>query len=196
MTGRRKAGIVGGIVALILVVILVAGGAYATQAQPLETGSSWVQTVEIRDTGIVYEGIQQFQVPFEADGEIHWGIEVRNLLAVPVVIRGIRPLLSELAPLVVGEELRLTREDEPSLEPAGLRPFEPVELAPGGRAFLVVREQLAACEPAHESWMPGSGVVRDTLPLDVSVLGIPRSADVTLPFAILYSSPPGDCPAP
>ncbi len=44
--------------------------------------------------------------------------------------------------------------------------------------------------------MPGSGVVRDTLPLDVSVLGIPRSADVTLPFAILYSSPPGDCPPP
>jgi hypothetical protein len=191
---RRKAGIVGGLVAVVLAVALVAGGAYAALAEPLEAGSSWVQAAESRDTGIGYEGVPQFQVPFEADGEILWGIGVRNPLLVPVTIRGIRPLLSELAPLVVGEELRLNREDAPSLEPADLRPFEPVELPPGGSVFLVVREQLAACEPAHEAWSPGSGLVRDMLPLDVSVLGIPRSAEVTLPFAILYSAPKGDCP--
>jgi hypothetical protein len=191
---RRKAGIVGGVVAAVLAVALVAGGAYAALAEPLEAGSSWVQAAESRDTGIGYEGVPQFQVPFEAGREVLWGIEVRNPLLVPVTIRGIRPLMSELAPLVVAEELRLTRDDVPSLEAADLRPFEPVAVPPGGRVFLVVREQLAACGPAHEAWSPGSGLVRDMLPLDVSVLGIERSAEVTLPFGILYSAPPGDCP--
>lgn len=194
MSTRRRVAIVGGVAAAVVAVALVAGGAYAALAQPLEAGSSWVQAAESRDTGIGYEGVPQFQVPFESEREVLWGIAVENPLLVPVTIRGIRPLLSELAPLVVGEELRLTRGDVPSLEPADLRPFEPVEVPPGGSVFLVVREQLAACEPAHEMWMPGSGVVRETLPLDVSVLGISRSAEVALPFGILYSAPPGDCP--
>jgi hypothetical protein len=196
MTRRRAAALIAGILAVVALAVAVAGAAYVTQATPLEAGSVYAWPVGSRDTGIGYEGVQQFQMPFEADGEILWGTEVRNPLAVPVAIQGMRPLLSTLAPLVVAEELRLTGGDDPSLEPRDLRAFEPVELAPGGRVFLVVREQFAACEPAHESFMPGSGYVRETLPLDVTVLGLGRTAEVALPFQILYSAPPGDCPAP
>jgi hypothetical protein len=189
----RKVAVVGGIVVVAgVAVALAAGGAYVALGDPLEAGSSWVRGAS-RDIGIVYEGVPQYQVSFAADGDFRWGVEVRNPLAVPVTIRGLRPTLSELAPLVVHEELRLTGSGAASLEPADLRPFEPVELGPGGRVFLVVREQFAACEPAHASWAPGSGVVRDTLPLDVSVLGMTRSTDVRLPFATLYSAPPGAC---
>jgi hypothetical protein len=194
VTRQRAAALVAGILAIAVLGAAVAGGIYVTQAEPLEAGGVYAWPVGSRDTGIGDEGVPQFQVSFAAEAEILWGIEVRNPLLVPVTIRGIRPLLSELAPLVVAEELRLTGEVEPSLEPGDLRLFEPVELAPGGRVFLVVREQFAACEPAHESHIPGSGYVRETLPLDVSVLGIPRTAEVTLPFGILYSAPPGDCP--
>jgi hypothetical protein len=72
-----------------------------------------------------------------------------------------------------------------------------VPYADGGEvATIVVREQLAACAEAHDAWSPGSGLVRSTLPLDVSVLGVPRTAEVDLRFAIIYSAPPGDCAAP
>jgi hypothetical protein len=194
MSTRRKA-VIGGGVAIVLAAVLVAGGVFVTQAAPLAVGDRWGPPVGGRDTGVGYEGSPQFQVPYAEDGEILWGVELVNPLPVPVTIRGIRPLLSDLQPLVVSEELRRTTPGTESLAPDDLSPFEPVELSPGERVFLVVREQFAACEPAHESWLPGGGVGRTTLPLDLAVLGVSRSFDVPLPFGIFYSAPPGDCPA-
>jgi hypothetical protein len=196
MTRRRAAALVAGVLAIMVAVAAVAGGAYVTQATPLDVGNAWAPPLVGRDTGFGYEGRKQYQVAYNEDAEIAWGVEVRNPLAVPVTVRALRPAFADLVPLVTGEELRLTRNGEASLAPADLRPFEPVELAPGERAFLVVREQFADCEAAHAAWLPGGGVVRSTLPLDVAVLSVSRTVELELPFTVLYSAPPGDCPAP
>lgn len=196
MPRRRAAALAAGIVAIVVLVVAVAGAAYVTQSAPLELGNAWSPPLAGRDTGFGYEGRKQYQVAFDEDAEITWGVEVRNPLAVPVTIRAVRSAFDDVVPLVTSEEPWLTRDGGASIEPADLRAFEPVELAPGERAFLVVREQFADCETVHAAWAPGGGVVRSTLPLDVAVLGVARTLDLDLPFDILYSSPPGDCPAP
>jgi hypothetical protein len=195
VTRRRTTALVAGILVVVVLVIAVAGAAYVTQSAPLEVGSSWAAPPAARDIGVGYEGRKQFQVAFDEDAEIVWGVEVRNPLAVPVTVRGLRPAFDDIVPLVTGEELLLGRVGEASLEPGDLRAFEPVDLGPGERAFLVVREGYAVCEEARAAWAPGGGVVRSTLPLEVAVLAIQRSIDLELPFDVLYSSPPGDCPA-
>lgn len=193
--GRRivlAALLVGGVV----VAVGAAAVGYAALADPVEYASFVAAPTGGRDTGVPNEGRMQYQVPYADGGEVAWAIRVRNPLLVPVTITGVHPSLSELAPLVASEELRRPGTDPISLAPEDLRPFEPVELAPGEVATIVVREQLAACAEAHEAWSPGSGLVRSTLPLDVSVLGVPRTAEVDLRFAIIYSAPPGDCATP
>lgn len=196
MTKRRTTAFVAGIAAIVVLPVAVAGAVYVTQSAPLEVGNAWNPPPAARDIGVGYEGRKQFQVAFDEDAEITWGVEVRNPLAVTVTVRALRPAFDDIVPLVTGEELWLTRDGAASIEPGDLRPFEPVELAPGERVFLVVREGFASCEEAHAAWVPGGGVVRSTLPLDGAVLGVPRSLDLELPFDVLYSSPPGDCPAP
>lgn len=196
VTRRSAMALVAGVLVIVVGAAVIAGGVYVTQATPLEVGNAWAAPLIGRDTGFGYEGRKQYQVSYDADAEIAWGVEVRNPLAMPVTIRALRPAFADIVPLVTGEELRLTRDGVASIEPADLRPFEPVELAPGERVFLVVREAFAECEAAHSAWLPGGGAVRSTLPLEVAVAGIPRNLALELPFGVLYSSPPGECPTP
>jgi hypothetical protein len=195
MTRRRAVLLVAGLVTVAVVTVAVVGGVYLAQAAPLELGNAWNPPPIARDIGVGYEGRKQYQVAFDEDAEITWGVEVRNPLAVPVTIRAIQPAFDDIVPLVTGEELWLTQDGAASIEPDDLRPFEPVELAPGERVFLVVRERFASCEAARAAWVPGGGVVRSTLRLEVAPLGVPRTIDLELPFDVLYSSPPGECPA-
>ncbi len=175
------------------ILVLVGAGAYRSLAVPLDSGSVWIKPVN-SDVSTTDHGEEQYAVPFAAGAEIRWGIEVHNPLIVPVTIDGIRPSVSTLAPLITDERLWLSGTQSPAAGIADLRPFEPVELPPDGRVFLVVTERFVDCAAANESWMPGGSLGRSTLPLDVTVLGLSRTAEVAFPWTILYQAPPGACP--
>ncbi len=187
MTTRRRL-VLGGLTMVLAVV--AAAGVYATALDPLEYGGG----------GVVAAGVQadepdemarfRYDFRFVPRGPIRWGIDVRNAMLVPVTIRGLHADADLQSTLVTDPTLHLVTGNAMQVE--ALRPFAPVELAPGEGVFLAVTEHFTDCAAAQERWIAGSALVRQDLWFEVSVIGFSRLARVPLPFDLAYDAPGGE----
>lgn len=180
--------------ALLLVLALVAAvGVYASVADPLGPGTGGVVAGGLQAEDPDETGRFRYDFRFVPREPIRWGIDVRNPLLVPVTIRGLHAD-AELPPTLVTDlTLHLLATDSMGVEPDQLRPFAPIEVAPGEEVFLAMSERFTDCALAHERWIPGSALIRQELWLEVGVMGLPRLARVPLPFDLAYDAPDGEC---
>ncbi len=169
-------------------------GWYGLIAEPLVYGGSGFITSGDQVTDPSAPGATRYVFHFVPSGPITWGLSIRNTLLVPVTIRGLHTG-SAGAALVTDEALHL--DPDGSVPPEQLKAFAPIELAPGQATFLAVTARFADCASAQRNWSPGSALVQDELPLDVTVLGIPRVARVGLSYwGVAYDAPgEGTCTA-
>lgn len=192
MAGRYAVRVIG--VVLAIAVVVTAGLALrAWSEEPLAVGS-WAVSGAEKAEPQAFPGQQVYEFRFVEHSEIMWGVEVRNVLGVPVTIRGLNSVLRGTNAFLVGEDLQLPSGTGIGFEPEMLRPFSPVELAPDERVFLMVSQRFTDCAWARERWDPGTGLVLEELRLDVTVLGIPKVSHVALPFNLSFRAPDtGDC---
>jgi hypothetical protein len=178
-------------IVLVCVALVVASGAYALAVNPLVFAGSadWSGATQDPSTAT------QIDYQFVAHGSIQWGIEVRNNMFLPVTIQGLNT--GSLAPAgpVATEQLQLLRDGATEGVDANLlQSFAPLELAPGQTVFLAITGQFSDCSTARRNFEPGSGSGQQELWLNVSVLGFPRMAQISLPFTALYEAPAAtDC---
>jgi hypothetical protein len=138
------------------------------------------------------DGLGRFRYDFQFVplGPIRWGMDVRNPMLVPVTIRGLHADADEPPTLVTDLTLHLLAGEVMAVDQ--LLPFAPVELAPGEGVFLAMSERFTDCASAQEQWISGSAFVRQDLWFEVSVMGLPRLARVSLPFDLAYDAPGGE----
>jgi hypothetical protein len=179
---------------LLVVLVLVAGaGVYAFTSDPLEPGAGSVVANGVQAEGPDETGRFRYDFRFVPLEPIRWGLDVRNRSLVPVTIRGLDRSGEAPSALAIDQTLHLLAGDSMGVEPDQLRPFTPVELAPGAEVFLAVSERFTECASARQHWgVPGSALLRQELRLDVSVIGLARPARVTLPFDLAYDAPGGE----
>lgn len=178
-----------------LVVVLVAAaavGVYASAADPLQPGAASAVAGGLQSEAADEVGRFRYDFRFVALGPIRWGLDVRNSMLVPVTIYGLDHGGELPSEHVADQTLQLLAGESIGLEPDQLRPFTPLELAPGAEVFLAVSERFADCASATQQWSPGSAFLRQELWLDVSVLGLSRLARVRLPFDLAYDAPDGE----
>lgn len=165
--------------------IVALGGAYtiAMNVEPLQSGGGFLSGAELRAGGPT-----QYEYRFVENSTVEWGIGVRNVLPVPVTVRGLATSPPIASP-VLGTGLYLS-----PLTASGVtfEPLHAVTLAPGETVQLAIRERFAGCAATREEWSPGTALVRDRLGLDVTVLGLPRTVHVPLTFQIAYDAPDED----
>ena len=125
------------------------------------------------------------------------GFSVRNNGPVPLTIVAVKGLGGESAALA---------ELNPVLPPAGgpgagtfafegVRPFQPIDLAPGQDAAIQFVGQMRSCDGVRGHWSPGIGMRFESARLTVRVLAMSSEIAVPLQQALQINSPAaGACP--
>jgi hypothetical protein len=184
----------GGLALVGVLGIGVLAVSYLSSVEPLAVGSSWATSGAERREPRYFEVEPAYEFRFVELGEVQWGVEVRNTLALPVTIRGLHPVLRDTNAFVVEKEIQLLSGSSVGFEPHLLRPFSSVELTPNETVFLMMSNRFLTCEWAEEHFDPGTGVGLEELRLDVTVLGVPKVAHIALPFQLAFKGPePDDC---
>jgi len=131
------------------------------------------------------------EVAFVPGSAVGLGFSVRNNGPVPLTIVAVKGLGSESAALA---------ELTPVLPPAGgpgavtfafdgVRPFQPIDLAPGQDAAIQFVGQMRSCDAVRGHWSPGGGMRFESARLTVRVLAMSSEIDVPLQQALQINSP-------
>ena len=137
------------------------------------------------------------EVAFVPGSAVGLGFSVRNNGPVPLTIVAVKELGSESAALA---------GLNPVLPPAGgpgavtfaiegVRPFQPIDLAPGQDAAIQFVGRMRSCDAVRGHWSPGVGMRFDSARLTVRVMAMTSEIEVPLQQALQINSPAaGACP--
>jgi hypothetical protein len=166
LLGLALAGALIGVTYFLTVEPLGPGGVWYAQ------GFSYPQSSPARFTG--FPPRQVMVADYAANGTILFGFGVRNATLVPVTI-------TDLANWWNGRFIlrRVSVGHEEVGSSASARPL-PFTLAPGQQTILVVTAQFQNCR----YWPGGGSTFFDSLPVDVTMLGVSRRMNFPLPYEI------------
>jgi hypothetical protein len=184
------------VLTLPLLALAAIVGAMAFLYQPLALGSiSGLDEHLLIDTRTPAPGtdgdLPIHEYRFHASTSYHTLFSVRNLGPLPVTILGIDSHeVPTMIPFVGPVELRL---GSPKNDPGGTvgwssaAPLLHATVASGSDLALWIRWEIGPCDADHtQPYLADSGIALDSIPLQWSVLGIPRTTRIALPYVVAF----------
>ncbi len=177
---------------MILAIAIAGVIGWSSNYQPVDTagGGTWVDPTHARNLGDFTPpgaaDFTQFDISFEDGASFGFAFTLTNDGSLPVTIRSIGDVGSGCCVMLEYVRTLVAPADGPHMfDQKAARPFTPFTLAPDVGRMVVIETRFANCSSWERS-VPGSrtGAVYSEVPIEISVLGVPHSDRVRLPFTL------------
>jgi hypothetical protein len=184
-------------IAVIGILVLAAGQAWASVLHPVQAGSltavlGETEPCNIDEVDIDADETACYRAPFAEGREVGLGFTVRNDAPIGMTILGVEIIRDGVLSPAALEPQLLTDENLMFGLSEGV-PFEPVEVPAGGELGIQFVGPFGDCETVARDWLPGSGLVVGEASMTVRWGVFTTQVQVPAPTSLALEAPTS-CP--